>query len=195
KIIGIILGSVVALLVLAAVAIWLFVDPNDYKDRISAAVQESTGRQLSLPGELKLSLFPWIALETGEASLGNPPGFGDQPFLTLRRAKLSVKLMPLLRKELEVGRIEIDGLDLRLLQDAQGKGNWEEWGGSAEDAPADETAAPGTFDLAGVAITDSRIGFQDMVAQAVNVEIGRVATGVAIPVSMKMDLVSAPGEK
>src|SRR5690606_28609592 len=118
-----------------------------------------------------------------------------QPFLTLRRAKLSVKLMPLLRKELEVGRIEIDGLDLRLLQDAQGKGNWEEWGGSAEDAPAEETAAPGTFDLAGVAITDSRIGFQDMVAQAVNVEIGRVATGVAIPVSMKMDLVSASGEK
>lgn len=196
KIIGIVVGSLVALLMLAAVAVWLFVDPNDYKDRISAAVRESTGRELTLPGELRLKLFPWIALETGEATLGNPPGFSEEPFLALKRARLSVKLMPLLRKELEVGRIQIDGLDLRLRQDAQGKGNWEDWG--AKDEPETEEAASGelaSFDLAGIAITDSRIAFQDMAAEAVNVEIGRVAKGVAIPVSMKMNLVTAPGEK
>jgi AsmA protein len=61
KIIGIIFGSLVALVLLAAVAVLLLVDPNDHKDRISAAVQKSTGRALTLPGELKLSLFPWIA--------------------------------------------------------------------------------------------------------------------------------------
>ncbi len=196
KILGIVIGSLVGLLVLGGVAIWLFVDPNDYKDRISAAVQDSTGRTLSLPGELKLSLFPWIAIETGEAALGNPAGFGDEPFLTLQRAKLSVKLMPLLRRELEVGRIEIDGLDLRLRQDAQGKGNWEDWG-SEEAAP--ETAAasegPAAFDLAGVRITDSRIAFEDLVAQDVSLSIGRVATGVPVDVSMQMAVVTAPGEQ
>ena len=100
----------------------MFFDPNDYKDRITAAVQDSTGRTLSLPGKLKLSVFPWIAVETGEASLGNPQGFGDEPFLTLKRARMSVKLMPLLRKQLEVGREEIDGLDLKLKQNPEGTG-------------------------------------------------------------------------
>ncbi len=62
------------------VAVYLFFDPNDYKDRIAAAVKQSTGRELLLPGKLSLSIFPWIAIETGEASLGNPPGFGNEKF-------------------------------------------------------------------------------------------------------------------
>src|SRR5690606_34942065 len=104
-------------------------------------------------------------------------------------------LMPLLRKELEVGRIEIDGLDLRLRQDAQGRGNWEDWGSDA-DAPQPETPAdgPASSDLAGVAIRDGRIAFEDMVAQAVELDIGRVAGGVAVPVSLEMELVTAPQE-
>ena len=63
KIFGIAIGGLVALLALALVAIWLLVDPNDYKDRIAAAVKDSTGRTLSLPGELKLSVFPWLAVQ------------------------------------------------------------------------------------------------------------------------------------
>jgi AsmA protein len=196
KIVGIALGAVLAVLVLVLVAVWLFVDPNDYKDRIAAGVKQSTGRSLSLPGELKLSVFPWIRLQTGEASLGNPAGFGDAPFLTLKRASLSVKLLPLLKKQLEIGRIEIDGLDLALRQNAAGKGNWEDWG--AEDAaPAakDESAGAGSLNLAGVAISNSRIAFEDMVASDVNLDIGSVKPGVAIPVAMKMQLVTAPGAK
>src|SRR5690606_32068460 len=109
--------------------------------------------------------------ETGAATLGNPPGFGDEPFLSLQRARLSVKLLPLLQKQLEVGRIEIDGLDLRLRQDESGKGNWEEWGGSATAAtgPEPADAGPQQLSLAGISITDSRIAFEDLVAEKVNV--------------------------
>ncbi len=194
KILGIAIGAVVVLVAAALVAVYLFFDPNDHKDRIAAAVQQSTGRTLSLPGKLSLTVFPWIAIETGEASLGNPPGFGNEPFLTLKRAKLSVKLMPLLKKQLEIGRIEIDGLDLRLRQDAGGKGNWEEWGSQA--APAQETSASGGaphLDLAGVVITNSRITFQDMVADHVKIEIGHIAPGADFPLSLSTDLTSGPG--
>ena len=194
KIFGMVIGGVLALLVLALVAVWLFFDPNDYKDRITAAVQDSTGRSLSLPGNLKLSVFPWVAVETGEASLGNPAGFGDEPFLTLKRASLSVKLMPLLRSQFEVGRIEIDGLDLRLKQNAEGKGNWEDWGEPSPESTAESGGAT-RIDLAGVQIADARIAFEDMVAQKVGLSSGRIAPGVAIPVEMKMELVTTPGER
>lgn len=196
KILGLAIGGLIALLVLALLAVWLFVDPNNYKDRIAAAVKDSTGRSLSLPGKLKLSVFPWISLQTGEASLGNPAGFGDEPFLTLKRASLSVKLMPLLHSQLEVGRIEIDGLDLRLKQNAAGKGNWEDWGSKASATPAPEKSSKApTVNLAGVAISNSRIAFENMAADNVSVDIGHVAPGVAIPVSLSMNLVSAPNAR
>jgi AsmA protein len=195
KIFGIAIGGLVALLGLALVAIWLLVDPNDYKDRIAAAVKDSTGRTLSLPGELKLSVFPWLAVRTGEASLGNPAGFGDEPFLTLKSAALSVKLLPLLRKQLEVGRIEIDGLNLALRQDAAGKGNWEDWGPEGEAPAAEDSSSTTSIDLAGVAISNSRIAFEDMVAEDVNLDMGRVASGAPIPIDIRMRLVTAPGAK
>ena len=195
---GFAIGGLVALLVLALVAVWLFVDPNDYKDRISAAVKQSTGRSLSLPGELKLSVFPWIKLQTGEAALGNPAGFGDEPFLTLKRASLSVKLMPLLKKQLEVGRIEIDGLDLKLRQNAAGKGNWEEWSA----AHGDSRATGGVVRQCQHARSRRRCHLQTAASASrtwwpidVNVDIGRVATGVAVPVDVRMQLTTAPGAK
>ncbi len=166
KIFGIVVGALVLLLAVVLVAVYFLFDPNDYKDRIAAAVKQSTGRELSLPGRLSLSIFPWIAIETGEASLGNPPGFGNEKFLTLKRAKLSVMLMPLLHKQLQIGRIEIDGLDLRLKQDATGKGNWVDWGSKA-GTPAQPASGPTPeFDLAGVVITNSRIAFEAMVARS-----------------------------
>ena len=75
KIVAGLVGGIIVLLVAALLAVWVFVNPNDYKGKIAAAVKESTGRELNLSGDIKLSVFPWVALELGPASLGNPPGF------------------------------------------------------------------------------------------------------------------------
>lgn len=108
KILGFILGGLIALVALVLIAVTMFVNPNDYKGRIAREVKASTGRDLTLQGDIKLSVFPWIALKLGPLSLGNPEGFGSEPFLSLQHAALRVKLLPLLRKELQVGMIEID---------------------------------------------------------------------------------------
>ena len=72
RIVGLVVGGLVVLLVILLLAVRLFVNPNDYKDRIAQAVKSSTGRELTLSGPIKLSVFPWLALEIGPASLGNP---------------------------------------------------------------------------------------------------------------------------
>ena len=101
KILSILAGGI---MVLAAglLAVWLSVNPNDYKGRIAAAVKQSTGRDLNL-GRIHLSVFPWVALERGPGSLGNPPGSGGEPFLVFAQAGVRARLIPLLRKRLEVG--------------------------------------------------------------------------------------------
>jgi AsmA protein len=197
KIFGIVIGALVVVVAAALVAVYLFFDPNAHKARIAAAVRQATGRELSLPGKLSLSVFPWIAIETGAASLGNPPGFGNAPFLTLQHARLSVKLMPLLHKQLEIGRIEIDGLDLRLQQNAAGKGNWEEWGSSTAKPEQQSSPAGGVpaLHLAGISITNSRIAFGDMVADHLKLEIGRIAPGADFPLSLSTDLVTGAGAR
>src|ERR1700692_3677195 len=85
-------GGIILLIVVGLLAVWALVNPNDYKDRIAAAVKESTGRELVLKGDIKLSVFPWVALELGPASLGNPPGFGAEPFLAFNHAAVRLNL-------------------------------------------------------------------------------------------------------
>jgi AsmA protein len=196
KLVGIVLGSLVALIIVVLIGVRLFVDPNDYKDRIARAVKSSTGRELTLSGQMKLSVFPWIALELGPASLGNPPGFGDQPFAAVQHVALRVKLLPLLRKELEIGRIEIDGLDLRLLKNAAGRGNWQDFGNQSatpESTPSSSSGTGSLPDLGGVEIKDSRVSYQDMVADHLNFELGHLTSGTPAPVKLTVTLTPSRG--
>jgi AsmA protein len=198
RIVGIVIGCIVVVLIAAAIALWLIVNPNDYKGRIEAAVQTSTGRSLTLSGNIHLAIFPSLALELGPASLGNPAGFSSsQPFASLQRVSLRVHVLPLLHHQLEVGRVEIDGLDLRLLKNAQGQGNWSMPAGKAAPPPAQQ---PGTSQMtlggiAGVVIKRSHISYQDMIADEVNVDIGHVATGVAVPIKWNLNLTTAAGAR
>ena len=126
KIIGIVIGALVAVLVLGAVAVLVLVDPNDYRDDIEQLVQRETGRTLQIGGKLDLKLFPWLALGVRDLKLGNPPGYGTDPFLTVREASVGVKLFPLLNKRLEVSRVAVDGLDVRLVSRGDEANNWKD---------------------------------------------------------------------
>lgn len=187
KIVAIAVAALVGLLVVVLLAVWLFVNPNDYKDRIAKEVRSSTGRELTLSGPIRLTVFPWIALELGPASLGNPPGFGAEPFASVQRINLQVKLLPLLHHELQVGRIEIDGLDLRLLKNAAGKGNWQDFGSSSPSTHDTTSSAssgkPTLPEIGAVEIKDSRLSYEDLVAEQLNFELDHLAPGT--PASVK----------
>ena len=103
-----IVAGIVGVIVFASVALVLFFDPNDYRDEISASVKEVTGRDLTIEGDLSLSIFPWLAIEVGRTELGNAEGFGDKPFMRFEAASLSVRMLPLiLSQETTVGTASI----------------------------------------------------------------------------------------
>jgi AsmA protein len=165
KVIGIIVGVLVLLVIVAAIGVSLFVDPNDYKDRITAAVAQATGRTLVLDGDLALHVFPTLRVSVGHATLGNAPGFGDEPFAEIQGAALDVRLLPLLSRRLEVGKAELRGLVLNLERDAAGKDNWQDLGGStaAQAAPETPSAGGGSVDLnvGELDIADSQVKWSD----------------------------------
>jgi AsmA protein len=162
------IGAVIVLLVLAALVLPLVYDKEDLKAAIAQGVRDQTGRDLSIDGPLDFSVFPWLALEVAELSLGNAEGFGEQPFAEIGEARIGVALMPLLRKQISVDEITLDGLQLNLAVDARGKNNWDDLAATEESGTAEDTG-PGLFSskrVAGLNIRDANVDFHDRQAGA-----------------------------
>jgi len=189
KILGAIVGGAVLLLVAAVIAITLLVNPNNFKGKITAAVKEATGRELTLEGDIKLSVFPWVALDLGPSTLSNLPGFGDEPFLKFNHAAVRVKLLPLLHKELQVARVELDGLDLRLRKNPAGKGNWERE--AAKPEVESESTRSGSHlkleSIASVKVTHGRVSFNQYTLQNLDLETGAMTEKRDIPASVSFE--------
>jgi AsmA protein len=167
KIFGIVVGVVVLLFVVVAVAVSLLFDPNDYKGDITAAVQNATGRQLTLDGDLQLAVFPTIRIAVGAASLTNAPGFGDEPMARIGSASLSLALLPLLSRRVEISQARLEGLELNLARNRAGANNWQDLGGAATPAgnapPAAGGEAPADLDLevGAIELADAHIVWND----------------------------------
>jgi len=163
-----ILAAAAALLVALLLVAWLLFDPNQYKDEAEAAFLERTGRTLALEGELSLSIIPWLAVETGAASIGNREGFDDAPFASLQHARVSVRLLPLLlHREARVGVVEVDGLELNLQVADNGVDNWSDLLERAAKVhpehtrPGGEARRPVDVAIAGLALDNARLRLDD----------------------------------
>ncbi len=186
------LAVMIGLIGLAVVSIGLWFDPNDYRGDAEAAFHRATGRELHLTGRLSVSLLPWLAVETGAASIANRPGFGAVPFASIREARVGVRLWPLLTQHrVEVGRVTVDGLQLHLQVDATGANNWSdmlEQLGRRDTQPKEPRTAgrPFEFSIASLELKDSRVAFDDHQADSHylvehwDIEMGRLAKGVPV---------------
>jgi len=163
KIVAGLILALVTVFVIGAAFFLLFFDANDFRDEAAAAVSKKTGRELVIEGDVSLQLFPWFAIEVGRTTLGNAPGFGDEPFAQFERAKLSIRLLPMiLRQEIAIDTAELEALTLNLAVDARGRSNWDDLltGKDAADEQVDEggTAA---FEISGVDVSDTTITYRD----------------------------------
>lgn len=169
KILLSIFAVVIVLIIIAVVAIPLFVDPNDFKPEIQAAVKDKLGRDLMIEGDLDLSIFPWIGISTGKITLSNAPGFSDKPFAEIIESDVKVKLMPLFSKKVEVRRIILKGLNLNLAKNKQGVNNWDDLSQpdskpqpETEDEPTKEGVNPlAALAVGGIAIEQAHIVWDD----------------------------------
>jgi len=193
-----VVGGLVALLAVVLILVVWFVDPNDFRDDIASMVERQTGRQLTLEGDLKLSVFPWLALQTGAARLSDAPGFGDEPFVAIQGARASVRLLPLLRGRLEVGKITLEGARIRLVTDANGRDNWADLGKSDTAEAAGQGGATSLPTIAGLEIKDAAVAMEnrqthsERTLREFNLTTGRLASGE--PFDLKSDFVLDEGK-
>jgi AsmA protein len=183
KWIGLGAGAVLVLLAVAVGALYLFFDPTSLKPQIEKYVLDNKQRKLTIDGPLKLTVFPSVGVTLGKTTLSekNAPA----QFLALDSAALSVKVMPLLSKRVEVSKVSIDGLQLAVRRDAKGVFNFDDLTAKEQPAqPQSSTATPMAFDVEGVQLTNASIDLRDEKTKTfgkvtgLNFKSGRLALGV-----------------
>ena len=124
------LYGLLTLLLLLVVGAAIFVatfDANRYKSDIESLVLKHTGRILKIDGEISVTLYPQIGVLVTQASLSeniathqaSSVSLSDR-FVTLQSTRLSVALLPLLKGEVLVDGINVEGLKVRLVRSTKG---------------------------------------------------------------------------
>lgn len=208
KVLYFLLG-IAALFIVAAIAISLFFDPNEYRERIADEVRQNTGRDLVIEGDLELSLFPWFAVSVGRTALGNAPGFGDEPFLSFDEARLSIEIMPLIRGDgLVIGAVVLDSFRLNLAVAEDGGNNWQDIvehserqaGEQPDRDAAEERGGDVSLSVASVEISDAAVRYVDAQAgesyslTGFNLSTGRIASGEPIDIRSSFDFELQPAD-
>ena len=207
KILGLVILGLLLLIVALGFALTHLFDPNDYKDEIRALARDKAGLELDIGGDIGWSLFPWLGLElhdTTLASVRTP----EQPFADLRMLGLSVRVLPLFSREVQMSDITLNGLNLTLTRDEKGRGNWEGVGrpsdkqAQPDDTTAAEPSKPDTetpdasprrplqLDIDSLTISDARVAYHDVQsgqqfsAEGIELTTGAIREATSIPVKL-----------
>ncbi len=121
-------GIVVAVLVLTPLALYVWASNRDlgrYQAQIAEQVRRATGRELAMRGPLRIN-FTWSPSAIAEnVTLANAPGGTRPEMARVRRVVLHLDLVSLLLGEIRVGRINLDGADILIERDPEGRSNVE----------------------------------------------------------------------
>lgn len=207
KIIGAIIGIVIVLVIALVIAATVFFDPNDFKQEITAKVKENTGRELLIKGDINLTIFPWLGVELGELELSNAKGFGKKHFARISSANVRIKLLPLLKKQVKMDTVSLDGLDLNLIRAKSGKTNWDDMmaaakqpgkeAGEKKEEKKEPSAPPlAALALGGFNVTSAHVIWDDRQSGSryeidkLALKTGNLTPGAPFDLNMEFDLKS-----
>ena len=204
KILGLCVLGLLLIIVALGFALSHLFDPNDYKDEIRKLARDKAHVELTLNGDIGWSLFPWLGLELHDASVATLTD-PTKPFADLQMLGLSVRVLPLLRKEVQMSDVRVEGLNLMLTRDANGHGNWEDIGkvpataSTEATTPAGEPAPPAKperpaqpvkLDIDSLTVNNARIEYNDIpkarqfTAESIQISTGAVHEATDIPIKL-----------
>jgi AsmA protein len=151
-------GGLFALLILAAVALVLFVDVNVHKPRLEAAASDALGMEVRIGGRLGIGLLPGFHVKVEDVRIRNR----GADVASAKETTLGIELLPLLHKEVRIVEIGMKRPRISIEQDRDGNFNFETPEGEAGKKTAEE--AKGTrfsLDVAKISLSDGALFYAD----------------------------------
>ena len=147
------LGGVVALLILVVAVIAATFNPNDYKPLVVKMVKDKKERTLNIEGDIKLAFWPKIGANLGKVSISEHKS--DKEFASIQSAQVALAVLPLLKKQLVVDTIYIDGAKANIIKYKDGTTNFDDLLSKEEESEEIK------FDVDGVKVTNSAVAYTD----------------------------------
>jgi AsmA protein len=200
------LAVLLALLALIVTYVVLTFDANAFKTQAVQYVVEHYQRTLVIDGDIGLTVFPRIGVSLGHLSLSEPRT--SSIAVEVEKVKLSLDVLPLLRREVRVGAVELAGLRATLVRDGLGKTNFDDLVGDkvqGKDAAKQVDAAssvpvPSVFDVEQIRISKSSFTYRDKAANhgagseyslsGLDVRLGRLANATPVPIELSVQISS-----
>lgn len=159
KIVGIVIGSLIALVVVAVGLLLLLIDPNDYKPQLAALVKEKTDMTLAIDDRLEWTLWPSIGVKLGKTSLTDAEK--KETLVAVGKAAVSVELMPLFSKQINIDAVTLEGARVRFIQYADGTTSWDRMLAKLVSAPEEEKSDAVNFNVKELEVRDSSVYLKD----------------------------------
>lgn len=156
-----IVSGIAAMLIIAAFSVPFFIPKSVYKNQIENAATNALQRDVTLAGNVTISVFPRISASVEQVSVANPDGFATPNMIEAGALRGSVKWMPLLSRRVDVQEIAFMDADVFLQRKADGNTNWEFASSEAASPPPEGTN--GSFDagIESAILKNASLTFQD----------------------------------
>lgn len=160
-----------------------FLNPNDYKDKISDLIYDNSGYRIEIPGDIELHVSPRldVLFSLGQIRVLSNPDFKDTTLFSSEEARVELSLLPLLKeKRLVIQGVQLHGGYAHLIRSKAGKGNWDVSSGattqgasipaakkSSAPAPTSKSSSTGktrtlpTLDLGGIELSRIAVRYED----------------------------------
>jgi AsmA protein len=192
-----IIGVVLALVLLAALALPFLIDGNQFRPALEERLTAALGREVKI-GEIKLSLFSGGA-SASDITIADDPAFRKEPFLRAKSLAVGVELWPLIiSRQLNVTSLTVDQPEIALIQSASGDWNFSSLGGKAP-ASAAKSASPASskstdLSVKLVKISKGRLSLNNgakskpRTLENVNIELRDFSAASSFPFSLAADV-------
>ena len=143
------------------------IDWNEYKGEIASKIKDATGRDVSINGDLKISVVPVPTLVARDVRLANIKGASVADMATLSSLEVHIALAPLFGGAVQVESVRLVDAVVELEVLADGRRNWDFNIGSAEKsleagpAASGSGAEPGGFSLDRFSISNGTVIYRD----------------------------------
>ncbi|EPI2816123.1 AsmA family protein [Vibrio alginolyticus] len=169
-----ILAIPIVVILVAILALTIFVNPNQFKPLIVEQAQKQTGLELVIEGDISWQFFPSIGFELGHTELRNPQGFSKPNLFKVDTVGVDISVMPLFSQQLEIGNVTLDGAEFYIETKKDGSKNIDaltkaqtqqaEQESNAAPTQNGETQTSGSewsINLAGVTVSNGSLEMQD----------------------------------
>ncbi len=156
--IAIVIGIVLVVMVLAVGIFVATFNPNDYRGTLQTKLEQQLDRKVAL-GNMELGLFP-LRFRVYNLSIADDPKFGTRAFVQTQELSVSVKLLPLLSKSVQIDSLALERPSVELIKNAQGMWNFASIGQKTPATPSSSSSQQ--FSLGELAINDGLVAITDL---------------------------------